>query len=66
MTSAFRCTAYPASRREEAEGRADAVAKQHGWTILSWDWHPDDTRMWGRESGVLVVRFNALAQVSQA
>jgi hypothetical protein len=51
--------------REEAEDRANLDSRQQGWTILGWDWHPDTTRMLGPESGVLVVRFCALAQLPQ-
>jgi len=50
--------------REEAEDRANLVSRQQGWTILG-DWHPDTTRTLGPESGVLVVRFYALAQLLQ-
>lgn len=63
MTSPLTCSAYPAISREDAERRAKVTAREDGWTILSWDWHPDPTRNRGREGGVLVVRFDALAQV---
>gem|GEM_PF-4826800 len=64
MTTSLTCSAYPAMEREEAEDRANLVSRQQGWTILG-DWHPDTTRTLGPESGVLVVRFYALAQLLQ-
>lgn len=63
MTTPLTCFAYPANSRQKAEGRANASAREQGWRVLRWDWYPDDTRLWGRESGVLVVRFDAVPQV---